>query len=746
VTAASPSRRDFLRAGAAITGGLVIGFVLPGCHAPDAATAHRADEKREFAPNAWLRITPDDHVVFVLDRVEMGQGTMTSHCTLLAEELEIDPARIEVRLAPSHRSYDNPDAQLGFQITGGSSSVRTSWTPLRAAGATAREMLRAAGAESFGAPIEECKAENGTIVHAPSGRRSTYGKLCLAAAHQPMTTPALKPTSQFQRIGKDAVRLDARMKVDGTGIFGIDVERPGLLTAVIVRSPTLGGTVKRFDARAAKALPGIVDVFEVPSGVAVVASRYWQARAAASKVEVTWDAGPLAGLDSAWIWKTYEARAKTPGDKIRAEGDFAAAYARGAKTVEATYRVPYLAHATMEPMNATAHVTDDRCDIWAPTQSPGLAVEEAHRLTGLPREAIQVNGTLLGGGFGRRLEQDYVADAVNVSMRLKRPVKVVWSREDDMTNDAYRPMTHNVLRGAVDEKGEISAWFHHIVAQSIVSRVGEKWASAILPSGMPGPLKGLLARTAASMYGRGLTVDASSVEGASDFAYAMPNLRVEYTRVDPQVPVGFWRGVGSSENVFISESFLDELAHAGGKDPYQLRRALLKDAPRNLRVLDLAAKQAGWGTPTAPGIGRGIAQAQCFGSYAAHVAEVSVTGHEVRVHRVVCAVDCGLVVNPDLVRCQVESAIVFGLSAALKQRITFARGRVEQTNFHQFQALRMHEMPKIEVHIVPSDEPPSGIGEPGLPPLAPAVTNAIFAATGRRIRELPIERALEEKA
>jgi CO/xanthine dehydrogenase Mo-binding subunit len=746
VTTASPSRRDFLRAGAALTGGLVIGFVLPGCHPQDAATADRADEKGEFAPNAWLRITPDDRIVFVLDRVEMGQGTMTSHTTLLAEELEVDPARIIVKIAPSHPSYANPDAQLGFQITGGSSSVRTSWTPLRAAGATAREMLRGAAAGAFGAPIEECVAADGAVVHTPSGRRKTYGQLCLAAAHQPMKTPELKPASQWKRIGKERVRLDARMKVDGTALFGIDVERPDLLTAVVLRSPTLGGKIKHFDARAAKALPGVVDVFEVPSGVAVVASRYWQARAAADRVEVTWDPGPLAGLDTAWLWKTYEERAKTPGDKIRADGDFAAAYAAGAKKVEATYRVPYLAHATMEPQNATAHVTDDRCDVWAPTQSPTLALEEAHRLTGLPREAITVHGTLLGGGFGRRLEQDYVADAVNVSKHLRRPVKVVWSREDDMANDAYRPMTHNVLRGAVDAKGDITAWFHHIVAQSILARVGESWATAILPAGMPGPLKGLLARTVAGMYARGNTVDSSAVEGASDFAYAIHDVRVEHTRVDPQVPVGFWRGVGSSENVFISESFLDELAHAGGKDPYQLRRALLKDAPRNLRVLDLAAKEGGWGTPTAPGVGRGIAQAQCFGSYAAQVAEVSVTGHEVRVHRIVCAVDCGLVVNPDLVRCQVESAIVFGLSAALKQRITFARGRVEQTNFHQFQALRMHEMPKIEVHIVPSEEPPSGIGEPGLPPVAPAVTNAIFAATGRRIRELPIERAMEEKA
>lgn len=740
------TRRDFLRVAGLATGGLAIAFVLPGCHGPDPATSLRAYKKGEFVPNAWLKITPDDRVTFYLDRVEMGQGTMTSHVTLLAEELEIAPSRVHVEHAIASRSYDNPDKDLGFQITGGSTSTRSSWRPLRVAGATAREMLKGAAAASWGVPIAEVIAEDGAVVHRASGRRSTYGQLCLAAAQQPVPEPMLKAPADFKWIGKSVGRVDARMKVDGSGIYGIDVTMPGLLTAVVLRAPVYGAKLSSFNAAEAKRRPGVVDVFEVPTGVAVVASKYWQARAAAAHVKVSWDEGPQAGLSTPWLWEQFEKRAKKPGKAVREQGDYKKAMSRSAKTIEAVYRVPYLAHATMEPQNATAWVRDDRCEIWAPTQSPGLAMEEAKRITGLPTEAITVRTTLIGGGFGRRLDQDFVTEALHVSQKLKKPVKVVWSREEDTQHDHYRPMTYNVLRGAVDAKGEISAWFHHMVSQSIVSQVGPKWVPAMMPSGMPRGLASFLGRNAAQMYQNNVMTDVSSVEGASDFAYAIPDLHVEYSVMAAVVPVGFWRGVGSSENVFIAESFLDELIHAAGKDPYKARRALLAGAPRHLRVLDLAAEKAGWGKPLPAGMARGIAQAKCFGSYCAQVAEVSVTGRALRVHRVVCAIDCGTVVNPDLVRAQVESAVVFGLSAALKQQITFARGRVVETNFHQFPVLRMHEMPKVEVHIVPSNEPPSGVGETGLPPVAPAVTNALFAATGKRIRTLPIERALAEEA
>jgi CO/xanthine dehydrogenase Mo-binding subunit len=711
------TRRGFLQVAALATGGLAVAFVLPGCHGVDPATAAQADKTGTFAPNAWIQITPDDQIRFLLDRVEMGQGTMTSHTTLVAEELDVEPARIHVEHAPVAPAYEGA---LGLQITGGSNSVASSWKPLRLAAATAREMLVGAAASAWEVPAAECAAENGAVVHRPSGRRQTFGQLCVRAAHQPVpANPRLKPPSEFRWIGKSVTRVDGRMKVDGTGIFGIDVTVPGLLGA---------------------------HIFRVPTGVAVVAEKYWQAKAAAARVKVTWDEGPLSGLSSAWLWEQYEKRAQKPGKTVRSDGDFDAAMAHGTKRVEAVYRVPYLAHATMEPMNATAWVRDGRCDIWAGTQAPGVAQEAARRITELPLEAIFVHTTLLGGAFGRRADPDFVADAVHVSNRLKRPVKVVWSREDDMSNDHYRPMTYNVMRGAVDARGDVGAYYHHIVAQSIVSQVAPVYLPAV-----PGavPLRSLaeaLGRSAGQMYERNVLTDPMAVEGASDFAYKIPDLRVEYSTMAPDIPVGAWRSVGNSENVFIAESFLDELIHAAGKDPYQARRAMLAAAPRHLRVLDLAAQKAGWGTPLPAGVFRGIAQAKSFGSYCAEVAEVSVTGNQVRVHRVVAAIDCGTVVNPDLVRAQIESAIVFGLSAALKQEITFARGRVEQRNFNTFRVLRMNEMPKVEVHIVPSEEPPSGVGEPGLPPLAPAVTNAIFAATSRRVRTLPIEKALAVEA
>ncbi|MFT3768247.1 MAG: molybdopterin-dependent oxidoreductase [Minicystis sp.] len=662
------TRRDFLRVAGLSAGGLAIAFVLPGCHGPDPATSLRAFKTGEFVPNAWLKITPDDRVTFYLDRVEMGQGTMTSHVTLLAEELEITPARVHVEHAVANRNYDNPAEDLGFQITGGSTSTKTAWRPLRVAGATAREMLKGAAADAWGVPIAEVTAEDGAVVHRASGRRSTYGQLCRAAAQQPVPAPKLKDPSAFKWIGKSVGRVDARMKVDGSGIYGIDVSVPGLLTAVVLRPPVYGAKLAGFDAAEAKRMPGVVDVFEVPSGVAVVAEKYWQARSAAGHVKVSWDEGREAGLSTPWLWEQFEKRAKTPGKKVRAQGDHEKAVRAGAKTIEAVYRVPYLAHATMEPQNATAWVRDDRCEIWAPTQAPGLAMEEAKRITGLPAKAITVRTTLLGGGFGRRLDQDFVAEALHVSQKLKKPVKVVWSREEDTRHDHYRPMTYNVMRGAVDAAGEVSAWFHHMVSQSIVSQVAPKWFGAIAPSGMPRGLADFLGRNAGQMYHNNSMTDPSSVEGAADFAYAIPNLHVEYSVMAAVVPVGFWRGVGNSENVFMAEGFLDELIHAAGKDPYKARRALLAGAPRHLRVLDLAAEKAGWGAPLKPGMGRGIAQAKSFGSYCAQVAEVSVEGRSVRVHRVVCAVDCGTVVNPDLVRAQVESAVVFGLSAALRQQ------------------------------------------------------------------------------
>ncbi len=737
-------RRGFFKVLLAAGGAMAVGVSMTGCAPWDAKTVAYFGRTGEFHPNAWVKIHPDDRVTLMLDRVEMGQGTSTSHATLLGEELEVDPRRIHVEHAPARRDYDNPDPALGFQITGGSTSTKESWEPLRKAGAAAREMLKMAAATEWGVPVAELAVEDGVVSHAASGRKTSYGKLVKAAVRMPIPGEVpLKPPSAMKYVGKSIGRLDAKPKVTGAAVYGIDVRVPNMLTAVVIRCPVIGGKPKSVEAAEAKAAPGVAAVVTIPNGVAVVAKSYWEARTAAKLVRVSWDEGPLAKLGSEALRRDYAARAKEDGKKIRDVGDIKSAL-RGGRVIEAVYEVPYLAHATMEPQNATAHVTRDRCEIWAPTQSPGLAMEEAIRVTGLPREAITVHTTAIGGGFGRRLAQDYVGEALHVSKAIGRPVKVVWSREDDMANDHYRPMTYNVLRGAVDAEGRIVGYWHRIVSQSIVAQIGETWIQAMGSSGMAQGFKAFLGRTAAGLYRSGTLTDQSAIEGAGDFSYTIPNMHVEHVPVDPGVPVGFWRGVGHSENAFIVESFLDELAHLGKKDPYEARRALLGGSPRHLGVLDRAAKEAGWGTPLPKGVGRGIALTRAFGSYCAQVAEVSVEGRRVHVRRVVAAIDCGMVVNPDLVRAQVESGILFGLSAALKQRVTFENGRVQQTNFHQYDSVRMFEAPKIEVHIVDSKEKPSGVGEPGLPPAAPAVTNAIFAVTGKRIRSLPIEPALKE--
>jgi isoquinoline 1-oxidoreductase beta subunit len=737
------SRRDFVRVVLAAGGALAIGVLLPACQALDPKTVAHFKSTGEFQPNAWIKITPDDHIVFVLDRVEMGQGTTTSHTTLIAEELEVNPSRITVEHAPASRDYDLPLLDLGFQITGGSSSMRTSWEPLRKAGAVAREMLKSAAAARWGVPIAELVVNDGVITHAASSNRATYGQLAASASHQPVPDPPLKPASEMKWIGKSVGRLDARTKVDGSAVYGIDVSVPGMLTAVVVRSPVLGGTPKSFRADAAKGMPGVIDVVQIPNGIAVVAKTYWEARTAAKKVEVTWDEGPLAKTSSAALWADFAERAKSPGSKVKNDGDIDAAWT-GTKVVEAVYQVPYLAHATMEPQNATAHVTADRCEIWAPTQSPGLTMEEAVRITGFERSAISVHTTHVGGAFGRRSMTDFVAEAIHVSMKMNKPVKVVWSREDDFQNDFYRPMTYNLMKGAVDGSGRIVGWFHRIVAQSVAGQVTENLFHAIAPTGMPESMKAMLGRNAAGFYKSGTLADQSVLDGARDFAYAIPSLRVEHVPVELAVPCGFWRAVGHSENVYIVESFFDELAAAAKKDPLELRRTMLAASPQHLGVLDRVAKEVGWGNAPPKGIFRGIAVCKAFGTYCAQVAEVSMEKNGPRVHRVVAAIDCGTVINPDIVRSQVESAILFGLGAALRQRITLANGRVEQTNFHAYEPIRMHETPKIEVHIIKSDASPQGVGEPGLPPLAPAVANAIFAATGKPVRTMPIDVALRE--
>jgi isoquinoline 1-oxidoreductase beta subunit len=733
------NRRDLLRASLGAGGGFLLELGGLGCGGGLPRPVQPGAQPGDFVPGAWLRITPDDKLYFTLDRVEMGQGTMTSHAQILADELEVDPARFVVELAGADRAYDNPDSNL--QVTGGSASVKLSYDPLRRAGAVAREMLRSAAAKRFQAPLADCRAEGGAVVHVPSGRRLRYGDLAADAAREPIPTVTLKPDAEHTWIGKSVTRLDARAKVDGSGVYGIDVSVPDMLTAVVLRPPRLGAEVLSVDDRAARAMAGVLSVVRIPQGVAVVAGRFWQAERAAAAVRVEWSPGET-WIDSDKLRSMYLERLDRDSAPVRHHGDVAAAERSAARTVEAVYEAPYLAHATMEPQNCTASVTAGRCEIWAPTQAPGLACEAAHRITGLPYGAIVFHQTLLGGGFGRRLSQDFVEEAVEISMRVKRPVKVLWTRADDMRHSLYRPMVMARLRGSVDARGGIVAWSERIVSQSVFGEAGPVWLPAILPHGVPRPLKLLGAQVIGGLLTGDGVVDPSSVEGASTMAYDIPNVRFEHAAVSHPVPVGAWRSVGNSQNVYITETFFDELAHAGQQDPFALRRALLAKVPRQRAVLELCAEKAGWGKPLPKGHFHGIAQSRCFETYCAEVAEVSIEGSAVRVHRVVAAVDCGTVVNPDLARAQVESAVIFGLGAALRQEITWKGGAVEQHNFHDFEPLRMNETPEIEVHLVPSTEHPTGLGEPGLPPIAPAVANAILAATGRPVRTLPFTRGL----
>jgi isoquinoline 1-oxidoreductase beta subunit len=702
-------RRDFLQVAGSIGAGLVIGFRIP--------------DRRgvvPFAPNAWLQVGTDGVVTLTIDKSEMGEGNHTALAMLIAEELDADWTKVKLGPVP-----DNPAGWSRRMSTGGSTSVRTSWDILRKAGATARTMLVTAAAQTWGVEAAACSTQNGAVTHA--SHRLTYGALAQKAASLPVPeNPPLKDPKDFRLLGKPTHRLDTPSKVNGTAQFGIDVRMPGMLVASIERAPVFGGKVKTFDETRAKALPGVRQVVQIDgtpwtgtrgawgvgneSGVAVIADTYWQAVQGRQALQITWDEGPNVALGD--IPSKLAALAGGAGVTAKTVGDAAAALTGAAKKIDAVYEVPFLHHATMEPMNCTAHVRADACDVWAPTQNQTRAQEVAAEAAGLPKEKVRIHTTLLGGGFGRRLESDFVAEAVRLSKAAGAPVKVIWSREDDTKHGFYRPATYNRLAAGFDAQNKPIAWMHHIVAPPILLKFG--------------PLQN--------------GIDATLIDGAADVPYAFPNLFVDQVPADLSgIPLGFWRSVGASQNAFVVECFMDEVAAAAGRDPYELRRELLQAKPRHLRTLELAATKAGWGTPLPAGHGRGIAIAEWEPTVCAEVAEVSVAPDgTVRVHRVVCAVDCGPVVNPDTLEAQMQGGVVFGLSAALYGEITIENGRVKQSNFNDYPVLRMPEMPVVEVHIVPSTDALGGIGEPSVPPTAPAVCNAIFAATGKRIRKLPI--------
>jgi isoquinoline 1-oxidoreductase subunit beta len=704
------SRRALLKGGLAAGAGLVVGFPVP----PELLRIAAAQGAGVFAPNQWLRIDRDGVVTIINSVPEMGQGSMTTMPMIVADELDADWDRIRVEPAPADPSrYANPVTRS--QSYGGSRGVRDHLEMWRKAGAAARQMLREAAAQEWGVPLDEVTTEPGVVIHRVTGRRLLYGQLVDKAQALPVPqNPPLKTKDEFRYIGKSRRRLDVPEKVNGKAVYGFDVKVPGMLVASIEKCPVVAaGKVKAFDATATKAVPGVKHVMQVTSGVAVVADTAWAALQGRKALKVEWEEGRLAQLSSADIAREHATAARQPGLVARNDGNAEAVLAAGGKIHDAVYEVPYLEHACMEPMNATAHVTADACTVWVPTQNPGGSREVAARLTGLPVERVTVNTTLLGGGFGRRGQTDYVVDAVETAKAIGGgPVKVVWTREDDLTHGFYRPSTYNVFRAALDGQGKPTAWFTRAVGAGLLRQRGT------VPAGQ---------------------VDATSMAALRDLPYDIPNVRIEWVDRDVGVPIGFWRSVGSSQNGFIVESFVDELAHLAGQDPYEYRRALLGKSPRHKAVLELAATKAGWGSPLPAGRGRGIAVCFSYASYAAHVAEVSVADDgTVRVHRVVCAIDCGIAVNPDQVVAQMEGGLVYALTATLHGEITLDKGRVQQTNFHTYPMLRIADTPVTEVHILESGQAPGGLGEPGVPTVAPAVCNAIFAATGKRVRRLPI--------
>jgi isoquinoline 1-oxidoreductase subunit beta len=713
-------RRSFLKTGIAGATGLVIGFYLPGRR--EVLAAAPADSPQIM--NAFIQITPDDKVTILISKSEMGQGVETSLAMLAAEELGCDWKRIHTEFAPAATVYFDP--AFGMQGTGGSQSIHSGWTPMRQAGAAARTMLISAAAQQWSVDASECHAENGKIVHAASKRSATFGSLAEAAAKVPPPKEVkLKDPSQFIIVGKATKRVDTPKKVNGTAGFGVDVRLPGMLHASVEHCPVFGGTVVSFDGAKAKAIPGVKDVVPIMSvkdpkkppvmtGVAVVADNTWTAFQGRKALDIKWDEGPGANANTADIRKSFEDVMDKPGVVSRKEGDADAGSKAAATTVEAVYWAPYQAHSTMEPMSGTADVRADGVDLWVPTQfqTPSQGVGAA--VSGLKPDQVKVHTTYLGGGFGRRGWSDFVTESAQLSKAMGKPVQVTWTREDDTQHDYYRPASLIKMSAGLDSAGKPTAFKARVACDSIMS-----WF-------FPGSITNGL--------------DSSSVEGVSDIAYGIPNILVDYHLMAGPVPMGFWRSVGASQNGFFSESFVDELAAAAKKDPYEFRRDLLSKKPRHLAVLNLAAEKAGWGTALPKGHYRGIAVLEAFSTYVAEVVEISIDKDAgVKVHRVVAAVDCGRVINPDSAEAQVSGAIVYGITAALNTEITIDKGRVVQANFDTVPPLRMNECPKIEVHFVPSEETPTGLGEPAVPSVAPAIANAIFAGTGKRIRHLPIK-------
>lgn len=738
----SGSRRGFMKAGAVAGGGLLFGFSLFGCDRagtgqqqndrkekpPETAVGHAATDVSEpagLAHDAFIRIDRDGLVTLIIHKVEMGQGTFTSMPMLLAEELGADLSKVALEQAPADNSL-YADPLLGGQVTGGSTSVRGAWKPLREAGAKVRTVLVQAASQAWNVPVQELSVVGGTVRHAASNRSAHFGELADAASKLPFPrTVELKDAADFTLIGKPIKRLDSPVKTNGQALFGIDARLPNMGIAAVMASPVTGGKVTAVDEKQALAVKGVRQVLRIEGAVAVVADNFWAAKQGLAAADPRFDAGPNANVSTASIVADMAEASQRTGSVATNKGDALKVLdEKGGRRIDAVYELPFLAHATMEPMNCTVDLRTDSCDLWVGTQVPALAQGAAAKLTGLPIEKVKVHNYYLGGGFGRRLEVDGVIQAVEFAKLAKGPLKIVWTREEDIQHDMYRPYYYDRLSAKLDRRGRPAAWFHRVTGSSIMAR----FAPAMVKDG----------------------VDPDAVEGAAELQYTIPDMRVEYVRHEPPgVPTAFWRGVGPTHNIFVVESFIDELAHAARTDPVAFRRALLQKSPRTLAVLNLAARKAGWGRRLKPmagrKVGRGVSTQFAFGSYMAQVAEVSVGADgDVRVHRVVCAVDCGQNINPDGIVAQMEGGIVFGASAALWDQITLQDGRVQQTNFGDYRVMRMNEAPVVEVYIVDSHDEPGGIGEPGTAGIAPAIANAVFAATGKRVRKLPIGEQLKK--
>jgi len=733
------SRRGFL-GGALAAGGALSLAVTFGCGSKAAGRVQHAESTGELTANMYITVMPDGRVALTVNKAEIGQGVATGYATLCAEEIGVPIDHVDVQYAGSNAAMR---VSFNMQITGGSTSTKEGFKTVRTAAASAREMLIAAAAGQWKVPAGECTVADGKVMHAASKREAKYGDLTKLAAHESVPSrPKLKAAKDFTLIGKTNNRVDARGKIDGTAIYGIDVRVPGMVNATMIHGPVYGAKPDTIDDAAARKHPGVIDIFATKYGVAVVAEKYWQVLAAARAVKVTWKKGATAGLDTEKLAQAMRAYDAEDGATTYERGNAGKALGKAATKVSAIYEAPYLAHAALEPQNATVSVKGGKAEVWAPTQSPTITQAFVAEAIGADMDDVTVHVTLAGGGFGRRAIADVTAEAAVCSKRVKRPVKLVWSRESDMTQGFYRPIYAIKMDGGLAADGHATALRAHAISQSIALSSKELMGAAL--PGIPNAMKGMVVDSLLAMFSTSSVGDLFATEGLKDTPYQIPNVEITASPVQTKMPVASWRSVGNSVTGFAAETFIDELAVAAKVGPYMFRRQMVKDGSRQARVLDALVSLSKWDNARAPGIGRGLARHFSFETEVGEVAEVEIVDGRIKVRRVFCVVDCGIAVNPDVVRAQMEGGILFGLSAALDQELTIVDGVVQQRNYDTFPALRMFEAPEIIVQVLDSDEDPTGVGEPGLPPIAAAVGNAIFALTGIRLRRMPLQRALDE--